>query len=227
MRPRTRFAIAAGLAAAGALAFLRAALREARANLRRYSAPSARPYDLLAGPLFGGLYGRIADDVVGVCPSGTVVEIGPGPGHLAAAIARRGTAVDVVGVDIDPAMVALATARAEREGVASRVRFVVGDVATLPLASASADLAVSTFSLHHWPEPVRGLDEIHRVLRPGGRALIVDVHPAWTRFETAGPSAAEALAASAFRDGGLVPYRWPFGLPLLIRLDLVRPPDRP
>ncbi len=222
MRRRTRVAIAAGVAAAAALVVPRAAVRTAWSNLRRYSAPAARPYEVLAGSLLGGLYDHVAGDVAGICPDGTVLEVGPGPGHLAVAIARRTPGVEVVGVDIDPAMVARARARAERAGLAARVRFEIAEVAEIPLPDESVDLAVSTFSLHHWLDPVSGLDEIHRVLRPGGRALILDLPRAWTRFETSGPSAAEAAAQSAFRGGPPERYRWPLGLPLLIRLDLIR-----
>lgn len=223
MSRRARLAIAALVGTGAALLVPREALRDAWSNLRRYSSPGAGVYDRLAGPLIGPFYERVARDVVASCSSGTVLEVGPGPGHLAARIAALAPAVRVVGVDVDAGMVARARARATREGVADRVVVAEGDVAALPLADACVDLVVSTFSLHHWADRVGGLDEIRRVLRPGGRALVYDLHPWWTRLETGGPDPAAAARASTFGEPGIETIRWPLGLPAVVRIELVRP----
>ena len=96
-----------------------------------------------------------------------VLEIGPGPGHLAVELARRVADLRLTGLDIDPSMVEHAVVRAERAGVQDRVTFRVGDVAVLPFADASFDLVTSSFSVHHWPDAAAGFAEIRRVLRPG------------------------------------------------------------
>ena len=62
-----------------------------------------------------------------------------------------------------------------------------GDVVTLPFADGSVDLVVSTLSLHHWDDPAAGLDEIVRVLAPGGQAWIYDFRPALTADATRSP----------------------------------------
>jgi ubiquinone/menaquinone biosynthesis C-methylase UbiE len=55
------------------------------------------------------------------------------------------------------------------------VRFEQGDAADMPFQDDSFDLIVSSGSLHHWDKPARIFNEIHRVLKPSGSALIVDL----------------------------------------------------
>ncbi len=230
MRLCSKAAIALGVGTTAALVVVRSDLHRAVHNVRTYSAPDARLYDSFAGLLFGPLYRRLAADVASIRTSGRLLEIGPGPGHLATDIARE-TDLAIVGVDIDAAMIDRARRRAERSGLADRVRFELGDVAALPFDGESFDMAVSSFSLHHWPDRTAGLREIHRVLRPGGRAVIWDIHPFWTHLDTGGPTAGDALAASPFGRAEPTVVRWPFGLPAVVRFDLVRSaevePDSP
>jgi len=95
---------------------------------------------------------------------GRVLEVGGGPGELAARISDE-LACDVVLLDIAPRMVELARAR----GVDARV----GDVQRLPFADESFDCAVAAWMLFHVPDVERGLAELARVLRPGGRLVAV------------------------------------------------------
>ena len=136
---------------------------------------NAGVYDTLSGLLLGSLYDLIAADVAARATAGTqVLEVGCGPGHLSTRLARRGLAV--TGVDLDPAMVESATENAKRSSDAGRApSFVVGDAALLPFPDGSFDLVVSTFSLHHWSDPAKGLAEIGRVVRPGASVLIWDL----------------------------------------------------
>ena len=78
-----------------------------------------------------------------------MLEVGAGPGRLAAALAKLAPGVRVTGVDIAPDMVERAIKLATRSGVADRVAFGIGDVAALPFGDASFDVVVSTFSAHH------------------------------------------------------------------------------
>jgi SAM-dependent methyltransferase len=93
-----------------------------------------------------------------------VLEVGCGPGELSERIAREVDA-EVVALDISARMVELARGR----GVDARV----GDVQALPFADASFDCAVAAWVLFHVPDLDRGLAELARVLRPGGRLLAV------------------------------------------------------
>ena len=100
-----------------------------------------------------------------------VLDLGTGVGHTAFAVAPR--VREVVGIDLTSEMIALA-----REGAAERkianVRFVRGDVSELPFPDASFDVATSRYSAHHYHQPERVLHELARVLRPGGRFVLVD-----------------------------------------------------
>ena len=140
----------------------------------------ARAYDLVAGVLARPLYRRVVTDVTKVAlPAGSVVlDVGTGPGRVARLIAAACPKVEVEGVDLSPEMIARATSTALT--TSASVHFQVGDVVTLPFADGSVDLVVSTLSLHHWDDPTAGLDEIVRVLAPGGQAWIYDFRPALT-----------------------------------------------
>lgn len=96
-----------------------------------------------------------------------VLEVGCGPGELAARIADE-LAADVVAVDVSPRMVDLARAR----GVDARV----GDAQDLPFADGDFDCAVAAWMLYHVPNVDRALSELARVLRPGGRLVAVTNH---------------------------------------------------
>lgn len=91
-----------------------------------------------------------------------VLEIGCGPGEFAARL-RDQLGVHVVAVDLSPRMVELARAR----GLEARV----ADAEALPFADGMFDCAVANWVLHHVGELHRGLAEITRVLRPGGRLV--------------------------------------------------------
>ena len=108
-------------------------------------------------------------------PEGIAADLGCGPGLLAIELARQAAGLRVVGVDVAPEMLTQGQELARQSGVEEHVSFRLGDVAQLPFPDASLDLVISTFSLHHWSEPVPVLDEMARVLRPGGAFLVVDL----------------------------------------------------
>jgi ubiquinone/menaquinone biosynthesis C-methylase UbiE len=130
-------------------------------------------------------------------PAGTLVDIGCGPGWLTLQIVRRFAGVEAIGVDASAAMVEKATGNAGRAGLSGRVRFLEGDAADLPLPDASVDVALSTFSLHHWSDPVRAFSEVHRVLRPGGLFLLLDLRRDTPRFFFWAARIAQALFVPA------------------------------
>lgn len=194
------------------------------------SAPSARWYDAAAGALLGGLYRRMADDLAATVAglhAPVVLEIGPGPGHLAVELARRVADLRLTGLDIDPSMVEHAVVRAERAGVQDRVTFRVGDVAVLPFADASFDLVTSSFSVHHWPDAAAGFAEIRRVLRPGGRAVVYDLPDRWGHVERRALRLADVAAAGGFAGATTTPFRWPGPVAFTNRLEVVREAEQP
>ena len=104
-----------------------------------------------------------------------ILDVGSGPGLLVADLAAVvGHTGHVTGVEISDSMLALARRRIEGGVVADRVTFVKGDAAELPFPDASFDAATSTQVYEYVPDLDRALAELFRVLRPGGRALVLD-----------------------------------------------------
>lgn len=103
---------------------------------------------------------------------GSVLEVAPGPGYLSVELARLGRQ-RVVGVDISKTFVEIASDRARAVGV--DVDFRQGDAAEMPFAEDTFDLAICTAAFKNFPDPVMVLDEIYRVMKSGGEALIIDM----------------------------------------------------
>ncbi|WP_416137286.1 methyltransferase domain-containing protein [Halomonas sp. HK25] len=143
------------------------------------------------------------------CPTPwRVLDLGCGPGHGSARLAGRfGDDCRVIGLDLAPGM--LEAAR-RAHGNQPRLRWLCADAAALPLADASLDLVVSNLAIQWCPDLERVLAELHRVLRPGGRALINTLAPgtlaevghAWSR-----PGAPAALLPLRSRERHLVAAR--------------------
>jgi ubiquinone/menaquinone biosynthesis C-methylase UbiE len=105
---------------------------------------------------------------------GDVLEVAPGPGYMAVELARlQPGAFRISGLDISHSFVRIATYNARSAGV--EIDFRQGDVAHMPFAAESFDFVVSVAAFKNFPDPVRALDEIYRVLRPGGGASIFDM----------------------------------------------------
>ena len=108
-------------------------------------------------------------------PKGThLLEIGTGSGHFARAAARAGH--HVTALDVSPAMLRYAENRATVEGLTD-IEFQHAGFLTFKAGPATFDAAVSVAVLHHLPDlwKAQALDNIHRVLKPGGRFLLCDV----------------------------------------------------
>jgi ubiquinone/menaquinone biosynthesis C-methylase UbiE len=118
-------------------------------------------------------YRQQAVALVGALPDGAqVLEVAPGPGYLSIEIARLGR-FTVTGLDISRTFVEIARDGARQAGVS--VEFRHGDVARMPFQDGSFDLIVCQAAFKNFTEPVRALDEMYRVLRPGGTAVIQDM----------------------------------------------------
>jgi ubiquinone/menaquinone biosynthesis C-methylase UbiE len=115
---------------------------------------------------------QAAELTAGLEDGAAVLEIAPGPGYLAIEMARTGR-FRVTGLDVSATFVELATAAARKAGV--NVEFRVGDAAGLPFDTGSFDLAVCQAAFKNFSRPARALAEFHRVLRPGGTAIVHDM----------------------------------------------------
>ena len=97
----------------------------------------------------------------------------PGPGFLAIELAKLGDYQ--VWTDISKTFVQLATENARKAGV--RVAFHLGNAASMPFDHDTFDLIVCRAAFKNFSEPVRALSEMYRVLKPGGKAIIIDLRP--------------------------------------------------
>ena len=101
-----------------------------------------------------------------------VADLGCGEGYLTIEAARW--AKSVVAIDTSETVLQRARDLARRRRV-SAITWKRGDLATLPIADASVDVALLSQALHHAPDPARALAEAFRILRPGGRVLVLDL----------------------------------------------------
>ncbi len=104
-----------------------------------------------------------------------VLDVGTGTGAIPIKIARRRADVVIVGLDRSAAMLDKARDAAEGEGLGRRVRFRRADGRRLPWSNGWFDLVCSNSLMHHLADPAPVIDEMARVLRPGGRLLIRDL----------------------------------------------------
>lgn len=102
----------------------------------------------------------------------SILEVAPGPGYTSIELARTGDHT-VTGLDISATFVEIARRNAAEAGV--QVDFRQGNAAAMPFDPDSFDLVVCCAAFKNFADPVRAIQEMHRVLRPGGRALIIDL----------------------------------------------------
>jgi ubiquinone/menaquinone biosynthesis C-methylase UbiE len=105
-------------------------------------------------------------DLTGVAAA---LDVGCGSGVLLERMARARPEARLAGVDLSPAMLAVA-----RRRLGSRTWLVAGSASRLPFRREAFDLVVTASALHHWAEPLPALAEMRRALRPGGRVAITD-----------------------------------------------------
>ena len=126
-------------------------------------------------------YEELAQRVASQLPPGSsALEIAPGPGYFSIELARRGPYI-VTGIDISRTFVKMAAKRAADLGV--KVDFRQGSASELPIQDNSYDFLLCRAAFKNFGEPVRALQEMCRVLKPGGKGLIIDLKGDATREE--------------------------------------------
>ncbi|MDX1981837.1 MAG: metalloregulator ArsR/SmtB family transcription factor [Bryobacteraceae bacterium] len=149
---------------------LELALRQRADKTRAY-------FDELAGR-FGRQYvpGRswkgLAETLLMLMPPLVVADLGAGEGTFSQLLARR--AQKVIAIDNSEKMVQFGSELARRNEL-TNIEYRVGDIESPPIADSSVDLAFFSQALHHAAHPQRAVDQAMRILKPGGRIVILDL----------------------------------------------------
>ena len=108
-----------------------------------------------------------------LAPGKDLIDCGCGPGSITLGLAEAVSPGEVLGIDIEPRQLEVASASASRRGM-SNARFEQASIYEIPAPDASFDVAVAHFVIEHVSDPLRALSEMRRVLRPGGVTAIKD-----------------------------------------------------
>jgi ubiquinone/menaquinone biosynthesis C-methylase UbiE len=131
---------------------------------------------LARGSVMRLIYRRLIDDLAGSLPRNTrLVDVGAGPGYLLNYLARERPDLSLWGLDCAHDMIRRARPRPEETVPQGAPRWLVADACRLPFPDGVFGQAVATFTFHIWPCPVAGLQELRRILAPGGRAWVYEL----------------------------------------------------
>ena len=106
---------------------------------------------------------------------GFALDVGTGPGIFPLGIARALPQMEFLAIDLSPAMIQTARANARETGLEDRVHFQIGSAYALPLPDKSVDLVLCIHTMHHLEDPLAFMNEAARVLKQGGKYVIVDL----------------------------------------------------
>ncbi|WP_059369322.1 class I SAM-dependent methyltransferase [Treponema endosymbiont of Eucomonympha sp.] len=115
-----------------------------------------------------------AREIAGSIQDGAaVLEVAPGPGYVSIELAKLGD-FHITGIELSADFVEICKANARRENAA--VDFVQGNVSAMPFAPERFDYLFCSAAFKNFHDPAQALREMHRVLKPGGKGLIIDMN---------------------------------------------------
>jgi ubiquinone/menaquinone biosynthesis C-methylase UbiE len=119
-------------------------------------------------------YVDLARRIAAELPKGSsVLEVAPGPGYFCIELAKRGPYA-ITGLDLSDTFVKMAAEKAATAGV--KAEFVEGSASNMPFPKESFDFLLCRAAFKNFANPVVALQEMCRVLKPGGRALLIDLN---------------------------------------------------
>lgn len=146
----------------------------------------AKRYDLANHLLSGGMdrwWARSLVRRVKKTGAGTIADLATGSGDIAFALARSLPEATIRGFDFCQPMLDEAVRKMHAGAIgAERMSFAIGDCMALPLADESVDAVTIAYGVRNFEDRTKGLREIHRVLRPGGSAFILEFSQPWWWF---------------------------------------------
>jgi ubiquinone/menaquinone biosynthesis C-methylase UbiE len=196
-----------------------------RDELRQMAVAVCEVFNAASMPVGARVFANCAVNAAGVTGSDLVVDLGCGPGTAARRAARRGATV--FGVDPTPVMLSFARLLT-RTPLRQRITWLEGVAEAIPLDDGAATVALAIRSAHHFDDPDSAFKEIRRVLRSGGRVVIVErAVPKRTRSRRHGLTSERAseiateIAANGFDQAKVDTKRSGFGE--LVVLCAIRP----
>jgi demethylmenaquinone methyltransferase / 2-methoxy-6-polyprenyl-1,4-benzoquinol methylase len=150
---------------------------EQRAAIERMFSAIVPRYDLLNRLLSAGrdrAWRRAAIRAARLVPAGWLLDICTGTADMPLEAARQSSAIRIAGVDFSAPMIAAGRAKVARADLRARIALQVAVAEALPFADGAFDAVTVAFGLRNLPDRRQGLREMLRVLRPGGRAVILE-----------------------------------------------------
>ncbi|MEI7798917.1 MAG: metalloregulator ArsR/SmtB family transcription factor [Opitutaceae bacterium] len=146
-------------------------------SLQKRRQLSEQYFNLIAGRLGknhcpGRSWEAIGQLALRLVPAITVADLGAGEGLISQLLAHR--AARVWCIDNSAKMVAVGSQLAKKNGLAN-LTYKLGDIEQVPLPDQSVDLAILSQALHHASHPQTAVNEAHRILKPGGQLLVLDL----------------------------------------------------
>lgn len=145
----------------------------------------AKRYDLANTLLSGGAchyWARKLVRLVAKEKPQQIADLATGSGDIAFALRKRLPEAEIGAYDFCEAMLDVARERQQRQNTQPEIRFAFGDCMQLPLESNSTDALTIAYGVRNFEDRPRGLRELHRILRPGGKAFILEFTQPATLF---------------------------------------------
>ena len=149
-------------------------------QIRRMFDKIAPSYDRLNHALSLGIdrrWRRTAVDALGIHQPQQILDIATGTGDIALLLAKRIKPQHIVGADISEGMMAVGREKVKEEGLQNVISFQYEDCMQLSFPDGSFDAVTSSYGVRNFQNLDKGLQEMQRVLRPGGHLLIVELTP--------------------------------------------------
>jgi len=109
-------------------------------------------------------------------PDGRFLEVGPGPGFQTVLVNQRYSPTEIIGLEYSKDMINVAENYSLQKGTSDKIKFVFGPVEDSELIKSLGkfDIVYSTFSLHHWKDPLTGIKNLYDALKNNGTLFIYD-----------------------------------------------------
>lgn len=142
----------------------------------------ARPATRMAVSPHAELARRVTADWAQNSNRYTFLDVGTGPGRLLVEVKTVSPKTRVIGADPSEHMLEIARRNAEAAGFPD-IETILGSAENIPVESETVDLVVAQWSLHDWDDPEKGFSEIYRVLKPGGKVVVVDWNSSYPKWK--------------------------------------------